>query len=141
MKLDLHPLSRAISSLSGLLDKVLDTDWMSKQDDVVRFGLQAGVIKNFEITYELCWKYMQRWIQNNFESAEAEFPRTRKELFRSAAKYGLIGNSDAWFEYGDARNMTSHVYDEDKATEVYELTFRFVEDARRFLSILEHLND
>lgn len=141
MILNLTHLSNSICTLEQLLKKVSDDEFMSKLDDVTRNGLQAGVIKNFEISYELCWKSIQRWLQHNYISTEAEFPRTRKDLFRMAATTHLIDNPEAWFEYGDARNLSSHVYDEDTAAEVYQISFRFVLDARHLLLALDSSND
>jgi hypothetical protein len=49
------------------------------------------------------------------DAAAADNPRTRKELYRIAAREGLVRDPVAWFRFGDARNVTSHIYDEDKA--------------------------
>lgn len=107
------------------------------QEEVIR----AGVIQNFEFTYELCWKFMQRWLKDNQNREEAGLPRTRKELFRMAARYELIKDPLPWFEYGDARNLTAHTYNEDKAEIVFKQAVQFVDDARYLLEQLERLND
>jgi nucleotidyltransferase substrate binding protein (TIGR01987 family) len=102
--------------------------------------LRAGVIQNFEFTFELCWKFIQRWIILNKTPEDAE-PFTRKDLFRMAARYGLVEDPLRWFEYGDARNLASHAYDEDKARQVFETAVRFLDDARNLLDRLEKSND
>ena len=84
---------------------------------------------------------MRRWIKENADVEEAEYPRTRKELFRMAARFSLIKEPLTWFSYGDARNLTSHTYDEDKAETVYETAVDFIEDAKYLLEILQELND
>jgi len=66
----------------------------------MRETVRAGVIQNFEVAYEQCWKMIQRWIKENKTSEEAEHPRTRKDLFRMAARCGLIDDPLPWFAYG-----------------------------------------
>ena len=139
MALDLGSLQKAVSSLeraikvAGTMMKGgIDTD----KDEVIR----AGVIQNFEFTYELCWKFMKRWLQEN---AAGEFVDglTTKELFRMAAEHRLIKNVEAWFAYPKARNKTSHIYDEVVAGDVYHTAVSFYQDARDLLKTLELKND
>ncbi|MFW6209459.1 MAG: nucleotidyltransferase substrate binding protein, partial [Spirochaetota bacterium] len=46
-----------------------------------------------------------------------------------------------WFEYAEARIMTSHTYDEGSALSVFETAREFVIDAETLLRRLEELND
>jgi nucleotidyltransferase substrate binding protein (TIGR01987 family) len=141
MKLDLSSLHKAIDSLERTLKVAENKSLVAELDNDVKDAIRAGVIQNFEFTYELCWKFMRRWLKENADIEEAEHPRTRKELFRLAARFGLIKQPLAWFSYGDARNLTSHTYDENKAESVYEAAVGFVEDARYLLDKLQELND
>lgn len=78
--------------------------------------LKDGVIQRFEFTYELCWKLMKYFLeQEGIE--EAKSPRS---TFREAFQYGLIEDGKAWIDMLKDRNLTSHVYDEDVADEIYE---------------------
>lgn len=43
--------------------------------------------------------------------------------------------------YHDARNETSHTYNDKKAEEVFEIAKRFFPDAKDFLANLEKVND
>ena len=65
LRQDLSSLERAIVSLDQLHRRVTPDDFLAAQDNVIRFGLQAGLIQNFEITDELCWKSIKRWLGNN----------------------------------------------------------------------------
>lgn len=103
--------------------------------------IRSGVIQHFEVAYEQCWKMIQRWLKENQSIEEAEYPRTRKELFRLAARYGLITDPLPWFVYGDARNLTAHTYDEKKANFVYETAKNFLQDAQYLAQQLEGSND
>ena len=87
MPLDLESLRNAVQALHRSLNVVRHDG--SQQDDM-REILRAGVIQNFKVAYERCWKFVQRWVKGNCILEEAEFPRTRHALFRMAARYGLI---------------------------------------------------
>ena len=107
-----------------------------KQKDAIR----AGVIQNFEFTYELCWKFMKRWFEVNLGSSYVE-GIARRQLFRLAAENKLIDDVNQWMEYHDARNETSHTYDEDTAEDVFETARQFSADAENLLKALEARND
>jgi nucleotidyltransferase substrate binding protein (TIGR01987 family) len=141
MKLDLSSLRKAIGSLEKTLKVAENKELAASLDDDAKDAIRAGVIQNFEFTYELCWKFMRRWLKENAAVEEAEYPRTRKELFRLAARFGLIKEPLSWFSYGDARNLASHTYDEDKAESVYETAVDFTEDAKYLLERLQERND
>ncbi len=74
-------------------------------------------------------------------TAEIAEPRTKKDLFRIAARNGLIDNPQAWFQYNEARNLTSHTYDEGNAETVFRKAVEFVSAADRLLGELEATND
>ncbi|MFA5424405.1 MAG: nucleotidyltransferase substrate binding protein [Phycisphaerae bacterium] len=140
MKLDFSSLIKAVESIEKTLDVAVKSDASGLDANTIN-AIKAGVIQNFEFTYELCWKFMKRWLRENAPAEQAEHPRARKELFRLAAQYGLIDNPAAWFTYGDARNLTSHTYDEDTAESVYETAVDFAKDARSFLNKLQAKNE
>jgi nucleotidyltransferase substrate binding protein (TIGR01987 family) len=103
--------------------------------------IKAGVIQNFEVAYEQCWKFMQRWVRENYAPEEANLPRTRKELIRVAARSGLISDPVPWFEFGAARNLTVHTYDLEQAAEAYHTAKRFLPYAEDFVRRLQERND
>jgi nucleotidyltransferase substrate binding protein (TIGR01987 family) len=140
MPLDLSSLRKGISSLRTAIE-VADAKKMSVFDRATQDVIKAGVIQNFEFTYDLCWKFIQRWLKENHPGENADLPRARKELFRMAARYGLIDDPAPWFDYGDARNMTAHVYDERRAQIVYDVAVKFINEAEALLKCLEAKND
>ena len=137
---NLTQLEKAITSLAQLHERVSDQKFMTAQDQVVRFGLQAGLIQNLEFTYELCWKAMKRWLENNI-SPEAADGVSRHELFRLAAENRLIEDVDEWMTYHEARNQTSHRYDSVLAEEVLKVMADFTRAAQRLLANLKARND
>jgi len=139
MALELNSLQKALNALDRSLH-VVGGDIDSLGEDI-RETLRAEVIQNFEVAYEQCWKFVQRWIRENRTPEDADHPRTRKELFRMAARSGLIADPLPWFEYGDARNLTSHTYDAKQAETVLAVAERFIVDAQALLLQLETHND
>jgi nucleotidyltransferase substrate binding protein (TIGR01987 family) len=135
MPLELSSLKKAVDSLDRAL-VVTGGPAEAAQKEVLR----AGVIQNFEFTYELCWKFMKRWLEVN-NGGPAVDGATRKELFRLAAESRLITGVENWFKYHAARNETAHTYDPAKAAEIYALAGPFAVDARRLLETLEKRND
>lgn len=135
--LDLTSLKSAVSSLETALKVARQSEKMS---DEVRDTIRAGVIQNFEFTYELCWKFMKRWLSKNLGRAYVDgIPR--QELFRLAAESLLISDVSRWINYHEARNETSHVYDKTTAGEVFDAAVDFLDDAKIFLVNLEKKND
>jgi hypothetical protein len=57
------------------------------------------------------------------------------------ARYGLIADPLPWFTYGEARSLTSHVYDAEKALSIFATAISFHADAEYVLNQLEQLND
>lgn len=138
MSLNLDSLKKSVESLRRAI--VAEKNAVLLDDDT-KETLRAGVIQNFEVAYEQCWKMMQRWLKENRSLDEAQNPRTRKDLFRFAAKNGLVEDPLPWFAYGEARNLTSHTYDEKKALSVFKTAEHFLGNAQYLLQQLETLND
>jgi nucleotidyltransferase substrate binding protein (TIGR01987 family) len=141
MPLDLSSLGKAVVALGSSLEAASSGENTPGWNDELRETIRAGVIQNFEVAYELSWKFIQRWIRENETAEDADYPRSRKELFRMAARYGLIADPLPWFAYGDARNLIAHTYDEEKAESVYETATKFIDDAKYLLSRLKEHND
>jgi nucleotidyltransferase substrate binding protein (TIGR01987 family) len=139
MKLDLSSLRKAIESLEKTLKVAENKELAAGLDDDAKDAIRAGGIQNFEFTYELCWKFMRRWLGINVGSTYVDGV-TRRELFRLSAENRLISDVDQWMEYHDARNETAHTYNEDTADDVFETSRIFLADAKKLLEALEERN-
>jgi nucleotidyltransferase substrate binding protein (TIGR01987 family) len=133
--LDFSSLARALDALEAVLARVADARFWSAQDDITRRAMEAGAIQHFEFTYELAWKAMRRVLARDFGAMEVD-GASRAELFRLAARRGLIHDVAAWMDFHQARNRTSHTYDNAAAVEVLAIVRRFPEPARALLSRL-----
>lgn len=140
MLLVLESLQKAIKSLEAVLEKATDEELISRIDDITIYAIKAGAIQNFEFTYELCWKFMKRWLENTLGNTYVDGV-SRRELYRIAAEHQLINDVDQWMVYHKARNITSHTYNEDRAEEVFQIARIFVADAKKLLHQIEAHND
>ena len=140
MPLELTNLRNSLTALSATLAVTADEERMAHYDAVLQEGMQAGAIKQFEITYELSWKLMKRWLNTNVTPGIADGV-TMRQLFRLATENRLIADGDVWMSHHEARNKTVHMYDSDIAASVYRAAREFVHDARSLLDELEARND
>lgn len=133
--LELTSLRKAIDSLEQ------SAAWYRKvAGNVPADILRDSVIQRFEYTYELCWKMMKRWLEMNLGSTYVD-GISRKELFRYAAEHHLIEDSMKWFSYHEARNETSHIYDESVAQDVFAVVDGFIADAEYLYKQIANNND
>ena len=137
MNLYLDSLAKSIDALKRSTKTASRLDTF---DGDLQEAVRAGVIQNFEIAYEQSWKMMKRWLEENVGATYVDGV-TRRELFRLAAENRLITDVDRWMEYHDARNQTSHTYNEETAQRVFGEATEFVHDAEQLLKILEEHND
>jgi len=134
--LDFSSLIKAITSLEDAIDSVSDDAFMQSLTHKQQKTMQAGVIQNFEFSYELCWKMLKRKL-NLIEGEASVNLLSRKDLYRLGAQKGLIETPEDWFIYHQARNETSHTYDENKAKEVYKIALTFLNSAQSLLTQLK----
>ena len=139
MALDFSSLKKALSFFEQSMQVTEEAPKNPAWNERFHQTLQAGLIQHFEFTYELSWKFMKRWIVSEAGRRDAEGV-SRRELFRIAKEEKLIDDVTAWFEFHQARNLTSHTYNTDTAKEVAEATKKFGPKARLLLSRLEEKN-
>ncbi|MCB4755756.1 MAG: nucleotidyltransferase substrate binding protein [Elusimicrobia bacterium] len=124
LKADLILLEKAV----GTLEEALKATWT----DLVR----DAVIQRFEYVFELAWKSIKAAAQ--YMGTACNSPR---EAVRIAYKMGWIDDTDAWFEAMEARNKTSHIYDENTAGEVYNVAKKYPKLIRPLLISLKGLKE
>ncbi len=75
---------------------------------------QQGLIQAFEFTHELAWTTLKDFL----ESRGATALYGLKDATREAFAKGLIANGDEWMAMIQARNRSSHTYNEKTANEI-----------------------
>ena len=138
MNLELTSLENAIVSLDRSVRAAATFEATLPPE--IKDTVRSGIIQNFEVAYELCWKMMKRWLETNI-SVESVDGVTRRELFRQAAENRLIDDVDLWMSFHAARNETTHTYDNDTAEEVSDSAKHFVSAAQSLLTSLRSRND
>lgn len=79
-------------------------------------SIRDGTIQRFEFCTELAWKTMREYLIDQGYS-EINSP---KAVIRQAYALGMIEDEQAWIALQSDRNMTSHVYDEATAKQIFE---------------------
>jgi nucleotidyltransferase substrate binding protein (TIGR01987 family) len=96
-----------------------------------------AVIQRFEFTDGLCASLLKRCLEQTLPVApeiEMGFPT----LIRTASENGLLRSGwNRWAEFRRARNLTSHMYDEEVARQVVEQIPEFAVEAEFLLAALE----
>jgi len=75
---------------------------------------QQGLIQAFEFTHELAWNILKDFL----ESRGAANLYGSKDATREAFAKGLIANGEEWMTMIQARNRSSHTYNQKTADEV-----------------------
>lgn len=75
---------------------------------------KEGVIQRFEYTFELGWKTLQDLLTHK-GYADVKGPRP---VLTQALRDGYITGEKTWREMKEARELTSHTYDEQEANKI-----------------------
>lgn len=75
----------------------------------------AGIIKSFEIVYELSWKALKHYLADSGHETS-----TARDVFAQAFQSGIIDDQDLWLRMIADRNLTVHTYNEKFAREMVE---------------------
>ena len=135
-EIDTTYLRRCIETLKQALAALRS---QGSEDDILYDIYRAACVKEFELILEQSGKLLKKrlrpWFASNREADRLAF----KDVFRHAAKHGLI-RADAcerWLEYRDNRNDTAHDYGKGFAEATLKLLPRFVDDARTLADVIE----
>ena len=92
-----------------------------------------GTIQRFEFTFELAWKTLKVFLED--QGIQCQSP---KGCLREAFRLGWIADEDEekWLALLQARNMTSHVYNEKMALEIYQTIKKHACSFNQLLKIL-----
>ena len=76
---------------------------------------QDALIQRFEFTFELSWKALKEFMILNGLKDDLNFP---KQILKEAFQLKIIKNENIWLEMLNARNLTSHIYDGNVASQI-----------------------
>ena len=138
MKLQLGPLDKALRQLQASLD-YLNSD-RAKKDRSLAAQFRGASIQAFEYSYELAVKMIRRRLAQIVPTPQDLSQATFADLMRAAADAGLVKDVKRFLVYRDARNRTSHTYEEKTASEVAREIPSFLKDAGFLLTQLRKHN-
>ncbi len=100
--------------------------------------LKDGLIQRFEFTQDLSWKVMKDYLEYQGETNISG----SRDAFRKSLAAGLIDNP-LWLDTIKIRNLTSHTYDEEITSSVYNSIIRtylplLIQFELKMLKIKEH---
>jgi nucleotidyltransferase substrate binding protein (TIGR01987 family) len=119
--IDTSSLVKALQTLEVALEALA----RAPEDQFIR----DACIKRFEYTYELSHKLLRRYLEATEPDGvnDLSFPK----LIRLGYERALLSESwDVWEGFRDARNTTSHAYNEGKARGVLDKIPAFAKAAR-----------
>ena len=134
-QIDTTHLRRCLGTLERELEQLGRHDPNNLMHDVFR----AACVKEFELVLEqsgkLLSKRLRPWFASNKEVDKLVF----KDVFRHAAKHGLIDAAacERWMRYRDNRNDTAHDYGEAFAVETLKLLPQFLVDATALADVID----
>ncbi|MFQ5456682.1 MAG: HI0074 family nucleotidyltransferase substrate-binding subunit [Nitrospirota bacterium] len=77
--------------------------------------VRDSAIKRFEIAFDLAWKTVKAYLEDQHNLTCVSPQSCLREAFR----VGLIDYDDYWMEITKARNLTVHTYNEILAERIY----------------------
>lgn len=102
-----------LSSSFQNFQKTLRNLKVSTAAPVVELRDLSGIIKDFEMTYELSWKVLKRVLREAGHDTLGA-----KDVYSKAYQLGYLNEEKVWLEMIQDRNQTSHVYDEADARKI-----------------------
>ena len=140
MSIDTTFLRRCIGTLEtafGEIGKLRDAD------DFIYDIYRAACVKEYELVLEQSGKLLRKRLAAYFASNRQADRLVFKDLFRHAAKHGLMeaDAAERWLAYRDNRNDTKHDYGEGFAEATLKLLPAFIADAKALADVIEATPD
>lgn len=140
MNLDFSSLKKSIEQLERSLKYAGSATAQADPDLFEQF--RNSVIQCFEFTYELSHKMLRRYIEATAANPDEVDLTTFQNLIRLGNEKGLLRSDwTAWITYRQARTDSSHTYDAQKATAVYQIAPDFLLEARHLYQQLVEKSD
>ena len=133
-------LRRCIGTLEHAVSEI---DKYESARDTFYDIYRAACVKEFELILEQSGKLLRKRLAAFFASNRQADRLAFKDLFRHAARHGLVETEavERWLRYRDNRNDTAHNYGEDFAEDTLKLLPEFIIDAKALAYMIEASGD
>ena len=140
MTIDTSFLRQCIRTLEAALEWIEDHQ---VSDEALYDICRAACVKEFELVLEQSGKLLRKCLADFLASNRQADRLAFRDLFRHAAKHGLIEPDSVkrWLRYRDNRDDTAHNYGEGFAEATLKLPPTFVADAKALATKIEARND
>ncbi len=128
MTISLDELKKAVETLKVAIDLYNNSN---PTDLLVKNAFRDACIQRFEYCIEMSWKISMKSLGSSTVAA--------KPAIREMARSNLINNPELWFTFIEARNETSHSYDEEVAVKVFDKIQLFFPEAIKLIIQLENV--
>lgn len=121
--LDITSFTKALITL----EEALNAYQKNPENDFIR----DACIQRFEYSYELSHKMLRRYLEMTEPTISVIDDLSFSSLIRLGYERGLLnGEWIIWKSFRDARNITAHTYDENKAMDVFLVIPNFLKEAK-----------
>lgn len=97
---------------------------------------ETGLIAMFEICFEQSWKLLKEILKR--EGIDESKTGSPRQILKSAYGAGILTDEKIWLEILEDRNILSHVYDADKATDmIFKIKQKYLPAFQKLKSTVE----
>lgn len=121
-----------LEKASATLTEALQFAEKSKATEVQFKIARDACIQRFEYCIELSWKTSMKRLGSQTKFA--------KPAVREMARADLIDSAETWLQFIEARNLTSHSYDESVAKNLFETIQIFSAELTKLIQKLRQLD-
>lgn len=109
------------------LKEFVETDNGSEKD-------RGAIINAYQYTFELFWKTLQRYMQQQ-EMLDEQGPGS---VIRTAFQYNIIDNGPLYMSMLKDRNLVTHTYKEDVAEEIHcRIREEYIDELENFIKYFD----
>jgi nucleotidyltransferase substrate binding protein (TIGR01987 family) len=128
--LDISSLQKAAATLADIL--------VEYNKDETKIIVRDSVIHRFEYNYELAFKMVKRYLEMTEANSETIKTMSFQDIIRLGNERGLLRSElKKWKEFREKRNITSHTYNEDTASDVLAIVADFLAEVQFLLDTLQ----
>ena len=103
-----------IQSKEAFISAYLKLKQFIKEDNYSEIA-RAGILHAFEFTFELWWKYLQKYLDSLYILEE----HGPSSVIKTAFQNGVLDDGQPYMDMLRDRNLISHTYKENMAEEIY----------------------